>query len=159
MISPCPPYYSSALSCLHLSDIEKLGCGCHTRAPKPQSVAAVTPGHPNQSLCPVCVGVQRREFQVLFFSYKNWPVGRRGMKCAFFFVCFLTLLTYLSHCTVIARWPNLVSQKQNHSTRRSYHQRVRNSLSILCTKSLRIRYDSEKNKIGFNYVTWLSFSF
>ena len=123
MISPCPPYYSSALSCLlrshhvllfrlvasdclsctaklgrsvlssslalspcrsHpvfifclaillafcllfsamrqlLSDIEKLGCSCHTRAPKPPSVAAVTPGHPNQSLCPVCVGVQRRE--------------------------------------------------------------------------------------------------
>ena len=26
------------------------------------SVAAVTPGHPNLSLCPVCVGVQRREF-------------------------------------------------------------------------------------------------
>ena len=25
------------------------------------SVAAVTPGHPNQSLCPVCEGVQRRE--------------------------------------------------------------------------------------------------
>ena len=25
------------------------------------AVAAVTPGHPNQSLCPVCVGVQRRE--------------------------------------------------------------------------------------------------
>ena len=124
MISPCPPYYSSALSCLlrshvllfrlvasnclscsaklgrsllssslalslspcrsHLvfifclaillafcllfsamrqllSDIEKLGCGCHTRAPKP--VAAVTPGHPNQSLCTVCVGVQRREYK------------------------------------------------------------------------------------------------
>ena len=28
------------------------------------SVAAVTPGHPNQSLCPVCVGVQRREVKV-----------------------------------------------------------------------------------------------
>ena len=49
-----------------LSDIEKLGCGCHTRAPKP-SVAAVTPGHPNQSLCPVCVGVQRRERDRTFF--------------------------------------------------------------------------------------------
>ena len=107
MISPCPPYYSSALSCLlrshhvllfrlvasdclfvrpslvalsslllslslspcrsHpvfifclaillafcllfsamrqlLSDIEKLGCGCHTRAPKPSSVSCVCRG-------------------------------------------------------------------------------------------------------------------
>ena len=107
MISPCPPYYSSALSCLlrshhvllfrlvasdclscsgelvalsslllslslspcrsHpvfifclaillafcllfsamrqlLSDIEKLGCGCHTRAPKPISVSCVCRG-------------------------------------------------------------------------------------------------------------------
>ena len=32
-----------------LSDIEKLGCGCHTRAPKSISVSCV------------CVGVQRRE--------------------------------------------------------------------------------------------------
>ena len=44
MISPCPPYYSSALSCLLLSDIEKLGCGCHTRAPKPISVSCVCRG-------------------------------------------------------------------------------------------------------------------
>ena len=29
-----------------------------------KSVAAVTPGHPNQSLCPVCVGVQRREIHL-----------------------------------------------------------------------------------------------
>ena len=29
-----------------------------------KSVAAVTPGHPNQSLCPVCVGVQRREINL-----------------------------------------------------------------------------------------------
>ena len=32
------------------------------------SVAAVTPGHPNQSLCPVCVGVQRREDIVAWTS-------------------------------------------------------------------------------------------
>ena len=54
MISPCPPYYSSALSCLLLSDIEKLGCGCHTRAPKPISVSCVRRGaeartHPMES--------------------------------------------------------------------------------------------------------------
>ena len=54
-----------------LSDIEKLGCGCHTRAPK-QSVAAVTPGHPNQSLCPVCVGVQRRELEDTFVVYDSF---------------------------------------------------------------------------------------
>ena len=29
-----------------------------------KSVEAVTPGHPNQSLCPVCVGVQRREINL-----------------------------------------------------------------------------------------------
>ena len=41
-------------------------------------VAAVTPGHPNQSLCPVCVGVQRRErlmmmrtLQCRFFSFRH----------------------------------------------------------------------------------------
>ena len=52
MISPCPPYYSSALSCLLLSDIEKLGCGCHTRAPKPISVSCVCRGaEARKSVC------------------------------------------------------------------------------------------------------------
>ena len=35
------------------------------------SVAAVTPGHPNQSLCPVCVGVQRREWLYLLCVHIN----------------------------------------------------------------------------------------
>ena len=113
MISPCPPYYSSALSCLlrshHVllfrlvasdcrscsaklgrsvlssslalsfsmplaSCLHLLSCYsarilsaflCHEAAKfyliLRSSVAAVTPGHPNQSLCAVCVGVQRRE--------------------------------------------------------------------------------------------------
>ena len=51
-------------------------------------VAAVTPGHPNQSLCPVCAGVQRRELTFLttvndrniipgseLFKVQEWLVG------------------------------------------------------------------------------------
>ena len=35
------------------------------------SVAAVTPGHPNQSLCPVCVGMQRREREFSTLSLRS----------------------------------------------------------------------------------------
>ena len=44
----------------------------HCRRATLHSVAAVTPGHPNQSLCPECVGVQRREdtfYTFYFFFY------------------------------------------------------------------------------------------
>ena len=43
-----------------LSDIEKLGCGCHTRAPKPNRLRLSHQGN-QTNLRVLCVGVQRRE--------------------------------------------------------------------------------------------------
>ena len=47
-----------------LSDIEKLGCGCHTRAPKPISVSCVCRGaeaRKNLVWVPWCDSLNRRE--------------------------------------------------------------------------------------------------
>ena len=52
------PYFINSLSEALLSHTY-LRAQIHLFAGR--AVAAVTPGHPNQSLCPVCVGVQRRE--------------------------------------------------------------------------------------------------
>ena len=50
-----------------LSDIGKLGCGCHTRAPKP-------------NLCVLCVGVQRRELSLPDLPTDDGVVRRNVLK-------------------------------------------------------------------------------
>ena len=52
-----------------LSDIEKLGCGCHTRAPKPLRLSHQ--GTQAKSLCSVCVGVQRRDLRLCCCTFRT----------------------------------------------------------------------------------------
>ena len=97
-----------------LSDIEKLGCGCHTRAP---SVAAVTPGHPNQSLCVLCVGVQRRELYLIVQISKKIVPFKRARK--FMRICGRNYQSAVLKSTNYSMWSRIAGPRRTFQLRLS----------------------------------------